>query len=175
MPGRTNDARTRNNVPSPMAGLIVVPVEILEFIRSGAPVIVGVVGPDGPAKAGRAHATRVAEGGALRWMYPTDGNMAISAVVRSGGLLAGTFGALLSHRTIQLKAASSREEQLEPQDRISVECQMDAFAAVLRGFGFPPCFLRAFCDNRSTHIIGLSFVPQAAYEQTPGPGAGRER
>jgi hypothetical protein len=107
-------------------------------------------------------------------MYPTEGNLAISAAAQSGGPIAATFSAPLSHRTIQLKAGSSRTEELTPDDRISVERQMDAFAAVLRALGFPQTFVKAFCDNRSKSIGVLSFVPQAAYEQTPGPGAGRK-
>jgi hypothetical protein len=157
-----------------MAGSILLPDEVLDFIQSGVSVIVGVVGTDGRAQAGRALATRVVASGPIRLMYPTEGNAAITTAVQSGGPIAVTFSAPLSHRTIQLKAGSSRAEQLEPEDRINVDRQMDAFAAVLRALGFPQPFVKAFCDNRSRSIGVLSFVPQAAFEQTPGPGAGRE-
>lgn len=174
MPDRTDNISIRDNLPLRKAGLILLPDEVLEFIQSGVSVIVGVVGADGRAQAGRALATRVVAGGVIRLMYPTDGNAAITTSAQSGGPIAATFSAPLSHRTIQLKAGLSRAEHLEPEDRIAVERQMDAFAAVLRTLGFPPYFVKTFCDNRSTHIGVLSFVPQTAYEQTPGPGAGRE-
>lgn len=163
-------------VPSPFqaAGPIVLPAEVVEFIHSGVSVIVGVVGPDGRARAGRALATRVLPSGVIRLMYPTEGNAAITAAAQQGGPIAATFSAPISHRTIQLKAASSRAAQLEPDDRVCVDQQMDAFADVLRMLGFPPYFLKAFCDNRSQSISVLSFVPQCAFEQTPGPGAGCE-
>jgi hypothetical protein len=174
MPDKADHIPDRDNVPLGRAGPVLLPDEVLEFVQSGVSVIVGVVGADGRAQAGRALATRVVSGGAFRLMYPADGNAAITASAQSGGPIAVTFSAPLSHRTIQLKAGSSRAEQLDPEDRISVEHQIDAFAAVLRVLGFPPPFVKSFCDNRSKSISVLSFVPQTAYEQTPGPGAGRE-
>lgn len=174
MPNTTDHIPIHDNLPAGMAVPILLPDEILEFIQSGVSVIVGVVGADGRAQAGRALATRVESDGAFRLMYPADGNAAITASAQSGGPIAVTFSAPLSHRTIQLKAGSSRAEQLDPEDRISVEHQIDAFAAILRVLGFPPPLVKSFCNNRSKSISVLSFVPQAAYEQTPGPGAGRE-
>jgi hypothetical protein len=169
-----NQMSGRDNLAAGMTGPILLPPEVLDFIQSGVSVIVGVVGADGRAQAGRAIASRAVAGGVIRVMYPAEGNSVITASAQSGGPIAVTYSAPISHRTIQLKAGSSRLEQLEPEDRISVETQVDAFAGVLRSIGFPPPFVQAFCANRSVSICVLSFVPQAAYEQTPGPGAGRE-
>lgn len=174
MPHRADHIARRDGLPSRAADQVLLPNDLVEFIQSGVSVIVGVVGADGRAKAGRALATRVQTDGSIRIMYPTEGNAAITASAQSGSPIAATFSAPLSHRTIQLKAASSRAEQLDPEDRFSVGRQMDAFAAILRILGFPPYFVQSFCDNRSQSISVLSFLPQAAYEQTPGPGAGRE-
>jgi hypothetical protein len=174
MPNTTEHVPNRGNLAAGMAKPILLPDEVLDFIQSGVSVIVGVVGADGRAQAGRALATRIVSGGAIRLMYPEEGNAAITISAQSGGPIAVTFSAPISHRTIQLKAASSRLEQLEPEDRTNVDAQMDAFAGVLRALGFPPSFVQSFCANRSKSISVLSFVPEAAFEQTPGPGAGRE-
>jgi hypothetical protein len=174
MPNTTEHVPNRRNLAVGMAEPILLPDEVLDFIQSGVSVIVGVVGADGRAQAGRALATRIVPGGAIRLMYPAEGNAAITISAQSGGPIAVTFSAPISHRTIQLKAASSRLEQMEPEDRINVDAQMDAFAGVLRALGFPPPFVQSFCANRSKSISVLSFVPEEAFEQTPGPGAGRE-
>jgi hypothetical protein len=174
MPKTTNPIFGHDNLPAEKAGPILLPDEVLDFIQSGVSVIVGVVGPDGRAKAGRGLAARVVAGGAIRLMYPAEGNEAITTSAQSGGPIAVTFSAPISHRTLQLKAGASQIEQLGPEDWISLGAQMDAFAGVLRAIGFPPPFVQSFCDNRSASICVLSLVPQAAYEQTPGPGAGRE-
>jgi hypothetical protein len=79
----------------------------------------------------------------------------------------------MSHRTIQLKAMSTRAEEPEADDLNSLTRQTDAFAAVLRAIGYAPSFVRTFCERRSQSVCVLSFLPNAAFEQTPGPGAGR--
>ncbi len=173
MPDRTDHLSSRDTLP-PRIGPILLPEEVLEFIQSGVSIIVGVVGADGHARAGRALAARVVTGGAIRLLYTEDGNAAIKASASSGGPIAVTFSAPMSHRTIQLKAMSSRAEHFEPDDQISLESQMDAFAGVLRAVGYPASFVQSFCEGRSVNIGALSFSPHAAYEQTPGPGAGRE-
>jgi hypothetical protein len=157
-----------------MARPMLLPDEVLEFIQSGISIIAGVVGPDGRAQGGRVLAVRVDADGGIRLMYTIEGNAPITASAQEGGPIAATFSAPLSHRTIQLKAGSSRAELFDPDDRISVDRQMDAFAGILRAIGFPPPFVKAFCDNRSGQIGVVSFLPEVAYDQTPGPGAGRE-
>ena len=173
MPDRTDHLPSRDTLLSRI-GSILLPDEALEFIQSGVSIIVGVVGADGRARAGRALAARVVNGGTIRLLYTEDGNVAIKASALSGGPIAVTFSAPMSHRTIQLKAMSSRAEHFEPDDQFSLESQMDAFAGVLRAVGYPASFVKSFCEGRSVNLGALSFSPDAAYEQTPGPGAGRE-
>jgi hypothetical protein len=84
-----------------------------------------------------------------------------------------TFSAPFSHRTIQVKAASCRAEELDPEDQTSADRQGNAFAGVLSAIGYAPAFVNAFCSYRAGSLSVLSFRADAAFEQTPGPGAGR--
>lgn len=152
---------------------VALPDEIVQFIQSGLSIVVAVVGADGRAQPGRAVAVRVVADGTLRLIYSADGNTAITAAARSGGPVAVTFSAPLSHRTIQIKGFSCKAEQLESEDQISAERQSEVFAAILGALGFTPAFVRAFRDYRSSELHVLGFSAHAAFEQTPGPGAGR--
>jgi hypothetical protein len=174
MSHRTDTFSNRHALPFRTAEPLLLPDEVLEFIQSGVSIIVGVVGADGRAKAGRALAARVITGGTIRLIFTEDGNASILLTARSGGPIAVTFSAPMSHRTIQLKATSSRAEQFEPDDQKCLERQMDAFAEALRAVGHPASFVQAFCEGRLANLVALSFSPYAAFEQTPGPGAGRE-
>lgn len=158
---------------SPRSGSFHLSDELVQFLESGVSIILAVVGLDGRAKAGRAVAVRVAAG-SVRVIYPVEGNASITRSAQAGGAIAATFSAPMSHRTIQLKAMSSRAEPIESEDHLCVERQIDAFAEVLRTIGFAPPFVKSFCNNRSASVCVLSFLPEAAFEQTPGPGAGRE-
>jgi hypothetical protein len=147
--------------------------EIAAFIESGVSIVVGVVGPAGRALSGRALAARVMEDATVRVIYPKEGNVAITASAQSGGPIAVTFSAPLSHRTLQIKGYSSRLEVFEPDDEASFRQQADAFAAILVAVSHSPAFVHAFADYLSSALLVLSFPAEEAFEQTPGPGAGR--
>jgi hypothetical protein len=173
MQGKTDDSRQEGSASAGTPGAVFLSDEIVAFIASGVSIVIGVVGPDGRAQTGRALAVRADGEGTIRLIYPDEGNAAVVATARSGGPIAVTFSAPLSHRTIQIKGFSCKAEQLEPEDRISAEHQSNAFAAILRAIGYPSAFVQAFCDYGSTALCVLSFPAQAAFEQTPGPGAGQ--
>ncbi len=147
--------------------------QIVAFIESGGSIVMGVAGPGGQARPGRALAARVIRDGTIRLIYPEEGNAAITASAQLGGPIAVTFSAPVSHRTVQIKGFFSRTEALEAEDEDCLRRQTDAFALTLAAVGEPPRFVQAFCDYRLSPLRVLSFQAQEAFEQTPGPGAGR--
>lgn len=146
--------------------------DIVSFLESGVSIVLGVVGPSGRALTGRALAARVT-GARIRLIYAEEGNSAITATAQSGGPIAATFSAPLSHRTVQIKGFSSRHEALQPEDEASTRQQTDVFAGVLAAVGHSQAFVQAYCDYRSSPLWVISFPAEEAFEQTPGPGAGR--
>lgn len=147
--------------------------DIVAFLESGLSIILGVVGADGRARTGRALAVRVTEGGVIRILYPGEGNGAVTDTARTGGRIAATFSAPLSHRTLQIKGGPCRVEEIAPEDLAAAERQADAFAGILAALGYTTPFVQAICDYQSAGLCALSFPAEAAFEQTPGPGAGR--
>jgi hypothetical protein len=152
---------------------LALPDEVVAFIESGLSIVVGVVGPGGRALTGRALAARVAPDARIRLIYAAEGNVAVTEAARSGGPIAVAFSAPLSHRTLQLKGLSCRPEDVGPEDEAIVRRQTDAFSVILGQVGETPEFVRAFSAYRSSALLALSFPTQEAFEQTPGPGAGR--
>jgi hypothetical protein len=147
--------------------------EVVTFIESGLSIVVGVVGPGGRALTGRALAARVMPDATIRLIYVAEGNATITDTVQSGGPIAVTFTAPLSHRTVQIKGFSTKPEEVEPEDEASAWRQTDALVAVLGAMGHSTALVQAFSDYRSSAPLVLSFPVQDAFEQTPGPGAGR--
>lgn len=147
--------------------------QVVAFIESGVSIVMGVAWPRGQARTGRALAARVMKDGTIRLVYAEPGNAAITASAAGGGPIAVTFSAPLSNRTVQIKGFFSRTEELQQEDRDCVRQQTDAFAQILAAVGEPPRFVQAFCDYRTSPLSVLSFPAQEAFEQTPGPGAGR--
>ncbi len=147
--------------------------EVISFIESGVSIVCAVVGPAGRAQTGRALAARVLPDATIRVIFANEGNEAIAAAAKAGGKIAMTFSAPMSHRTLQIKGYSSGLEELGPEDDALTGQQCDAFAGVLRGAGHPPGFVMAFLEYRLSKLWVVNFPAHEAFEQTPGPGAGR--
>lgn len=169
---RTGDL-SKDDAPSAATDAALLSDEISTFLQSGLSIIIGVVGPDGRARTGRALAVRVVGRDHLRILYPNAGNAAVTATAVSGGPIAITFSAPMSHRTLQVKATSCQGDEIEPEDRVAAQDQSDAFAGILSALGYPPDFAQAISDYRSSTLCALSLNVDSAFEQTPGPGAGR--
>jgi hypothetical protein len=170
---KTDEGMDRGPVSTGSSGKVLLSDEIVSFIESGVSIIVGVVGAEGRAQTGRALAARVVAGVMIRLVYAVEGNSAVTAAAQVGGAIAVTFSAPLSHRTIQVKGSSCAAVALDPEDQASTEQQTAAFSAILSAIGYPPYFVSAFSDYRSSELRALCFCAEAAFEQTPGPGAGR--
>jgi Transition state regulatory protein AbrB len=173
MQDKKTDGIDRGTASAAGPGPVLLSDEVVDFIQSGVSAVIAIVGPDGRARPGRALGSRVLGDGTIRLLYPAEGNAAVEAFVQSGGPIAVTFSSPVSHRTIQIKALSCRAETLAPADQISAERQAGAFGAILASMGYAPVFVKAICGHRLSHLRVLSFAPEAAFEQTPGPGAGR--
>jgi hypothetical protein len=169
----TDEDMNRARVATQATGTVHLSREIVEFMESGVSITVGVVGADGRAKTGRAMSARVFDGSVIRLSYAAEGNAALAATARSGGPIAVTFSAPMSHRTIQIKGYSCTTAEVEPDDHANAIRQSEAFAGVLSALGYPQGFATAVSDYRSSTLCVLCFTAQAAFEQTPGPGAGR--
>jgi predicted pyridoxine 5'-phosphate oxidase superfamily flavin-nucleotide-binding protein len=49
----------------------------------------------------------------------------------------------------------------------------EATVAHLLPLGYPEAPIRSYFAHQPEHLVAVSFTPTAAFEQTPGPGAGR--
>lgn len=49
----------------------------------------------------------------------------------------------------------------------------DSFVADLCSFGYSEAFARTLVTAASENVVAITFTPEAAFDQTPGPHAGR--
>jgi hypothetical protein len=59
-----------------------------------------------------------------------------------------------------------------PRERALVAERLCAFSAQLAPFGFPPGYAEALYAVPQGALAAISFTPEGAWSQTPGPGAG---
>lgn len=95
------------------------------------------------------------------------------AHVRATGRIAAVFTRPSTHRTLQIKGHDARIDDMAPADLAIVARYREAFANELEPLGYPRILVNAFLSVPDQELVTLSFTPQEAYSQTPGPNAGR--
>ena len=97
---------------------------------------------------------------------------ALDALAARAGI-AVTFSRPTDHRSIQLKAPGARASP-RPMRRTGARSSGSSppFAAALAAVGYLPSFLASFTATTPRTSPRSSSVPEEAFVQTPGPGAG---
>jgi len=92
--------------------------------------------------------------------------------VAGNGLIAVVFSQPSTHRTIQLKGDDARVVPVTAADRAAVRRHQQQWCADLASIGYGPAFAVAVHGGAGP-LAAIRFTPTAAFQQTPGPGAGQ--
>lgn len=93
--------------------------------------------------------------------------------LRAGSPVAAVFSEPATHRTLQVKGLRAEVAGVTPADREFARQHLDATVAHLVPLGYDEAGIRTYFAHQPEQLVAVSFVPVAAFEQTPGPGAGR--
>lgn len=97
---------------------------------------------------------------------------AVLADIRKSGRIAAVFSCPPTHRTVQLKGKDAVVEPGTAEDIATVARYRDMFVAVLDPLGFEARMIRTLLAFPDSDVVAVSFTPDEAYSQTPGPNAG---
>lgn len=92
--------------------------------------------------------------------------------VASTGHVAVVFSQPASHRTVQLKARSASIRPATEADRPALERYLASMEHEIGRIGYTAQMARAMLAWRLEDLVALSFTPEQAFDQTPGPRAG---
>lgn len=93
--------------------------------------------------------------------------------LRANGQIAVVFTEPSTHRAAQFKGRDVRIELPGPGDRALVEHYIECFADEIGSLGYPRELVRAMFAHRDEDLVAIRFAPGEAFDQTPGPGAGK--
>jgi hypothetical protein len=94
------------------------------------------------------------------------------ADIEATGMIAVVFSQPSTHRTIQLKGTDARLVRVSAADRAIAARHLDAWVDELTRIGYRAEFARAVRGQAEHGMVAIAFTPTAAFQQTPGPGAG---
>jgi hypothetical protein len=93
--------------------------------------------------------------------------------IASTGQLAVVFSEPSTHRTVQLKARSATQRAALSSDQPLLARYLAAMRRELDGAGYDGATIApAMLAHRLEDLVAVSFVPEEAFDQTPGPRAG---
>jgi len=92
--------------------------------------------------------------------------------IESSRRIAAAFSQPSTHRTIQLKGVDAARTALDPADHEHAQRYLRDFGADLGLAGYEEEVARLLLGHEAADVVAVAFTPSAAFNQTPGPGAG---
>ena len=93
--------------------------------------------------------------------------------IASTGHLAVVFSEPATHRSVQLKAGAATLRPAMESDLPVLARYLASMEHEVARVGFPPPLTRAMLACRLDDVVAVTFSPEEAYDQTPGPRAGK--
>ena len=93
--------------------------------------------------------------------------------IAATGMIAVVFSQPSTHLTIQLKGSDAKLARVTQVDRAVADRHLQAWVDDLRLIGYTSEFARAVRGRAEQGLAAITFTPTAAFQQTPGPGAGQ--
>ncbi len=103
---------------------------------------------------------------------PSEQYQAFFGALAASRAIAVVFSYPTTHQTLQLKGIDAAVGPIAAGDAELVARHVDNFVEELGGLGYPRDAVGTsqWCDP--AELRAVTFTPSAAFEQTPGPGAG---
>lgn len=148
--------------------------ELVDFVQSGISVNVAAVSRQGRPLVGIGLACTVDRQGGMRILLRAPANRELLEAIRAKSAVAVTFARPVDHRSIQFKALHATIHPVEAADAIAASRQGAGMRSELVAVDLSDEFALSYVDFDPDELIAICLVPQQAFVQTPGPGAGTE-
>jgi hypothetical protein len=94
-------------------------------------------------------------------------------LMRGNRTIAVVFSEPTTHHSVQLKGSDAVIEPTVAGDGQLIDTYARRLAEELGQLGYSPAFAHALLDHSESEVVAVTFTPTHAFEQTPGPRAGR--
>jgi len=92
--------------------------------------------------------------------------------VAATGHIAAVFSEPATHRTVQVKATRAVLRNAEAADQPVLAAYLASMEHEIQRVGYAPALTRAMLAHSLDDLVAISFEPEQAFDQTPGPKAG---
>ncbi|TWO67805.1 hypothetical protein FN976_24540 [Caenimonas sedimenti] len=149
------------------------PPDLLAMMARGVSVIVGSRDANLRPSVMRGVGSRVeADGTSVTVYLSRPQSRQLLQDIAATGHIAVVFSEPSTHRTVQLKASRTVQRSAQPDDAPVLAAYLASMEREIQAVGFRPELTRAMLAHRLEDVVALTFTPEQAFEQTPGPRAG---
>jgi predicted pyridoxine 5'-phosphate oxidase superfamily flavin-nucleotide-binding protein len=142
-----------------------------EFIASGVATLVGTGDTNGRPHVVYGWAPRVADAdGRVEVFLDAARADRTIANLRANGRIAVTVAHPVSYRSVQLKGDFREVDEPSEADKVYVQQRRDDFLTTCALIGDPPEAIRNLWLEE---VVRVAFTVRQAFDQTPGPNAGK--
>lgn len=92
--------------------------------------------------------------------------------IAATGWVTVVFSQPSSHRTVQLKSRQAQMRAATASDEPVLARYLQSMEHEIQSVGYPAPMTRAMLAHRLDDLVAVSFTPELAFDQTPGPQAG---
>jgi hypothetical protein len=143
------------------------------FIQGGVSVVVATCDADLVPDVVRGCGCRVsADRRRVTVLVEPDRAGTVLEDIRGNGMVAVVFSQPSTHRTIQLKGTDAKLTRVTAADQAIATRHHAAWVAELTSIGYTADFASVVHGRAQQGMVAIAFTPTAAFQQTPGPGAG---
>lgn len=149
--------------------------ELKAFLEGGVAVVLGTRDANLAPEVARGWGLHVlADRSTLELCVGLPSGRRTLANAADNGQIAVTAVSPLNYRQVQLKGRVVATLEPSDEDRLRVERHRAAFALAVEHVGIPSEFCPGFWTHDDAGALArLRFTPEQAFDQTPGPEAGR--
>ncbi len=150
------------------------PAEWRELITSGVSHRLGSCSRDGQPAVARGLAAEVLPDGRMRVLLDRQAGIEVLQAIGQTGQVALVMGRPSTYRTLHLKGQDGTVAQAGPGSRPLLHERCESFVREIERFGFNRESVSKFWyEVADENLVAVTFSISGAWDQTPGPGAGR--
>ena len=149
------------------------PPDLLAMMERGVSVIAGSRDATMRPSIMRALGSKVEDGGRKVTIFVSRRqSRQLVQDLAATGHVAAVFSEPSTHRTVQVKARRAVLRNATAADEPALARYLASMEHEIQQVGFPPHMTRAMLAHQLEDLVAISFEPEVAFDQTPGPRAG---
>jgi hypothetical protein len=159
--------------PTSRISTMVVSSKWAAFIQSGVSIVIGSRDLENMPCVTRGLGCRIAaDGSRVTILVAKSQSRPVLDAMRASRAICVVFSLPSTHTTIQLKGKDAAPSRVLAGDPLIVDRHSDAFAADAATLGYSKLGIRTLLWCDPADLVAITFTPQSAFLQTPGPQAG---